>query len=147
MPMDLIKTTIALVALIVSVASFFIAQRSVARAKKAESIRELLGEKETVAFAALRLLRDGIPRDDAERALLLAAVMQACVFEGSDRARSLLYRVLDENRATYGHELAAALSSIEQTFSSMDKFGFTKEDLDLERGRRRLTAVRKVLSM
>jgi hypothetical protein len=143
--MEGLKTAIALTALILSAASFIVAQRSAARAKKAEAIKELLGEKETVAFAALRLLRDGLPRNDAERALVLAAVMQACVFEGSDRARALLYRVLDENRAKYSKELTAAFRSIKETFSSMDKFKFRPEDLDLERGRRRLAAVEKVL--
>jgi hypothetical protein len=78
--MEELKTAIALTALLVSAASFIVAQRAAARAKKAEAIKELLGEKETVAFAALRLLRDGLPGNDAERALVLAAVMQACVF-------------------------------------------------------------------
>lgn len=143
--MDELKTAIALTALLVSAASFYVAQRTAARAKKAAAIKELLGEKETVAFAALRLLRDGLPRDDTERALVLAALMQACVFEGSDRARALLYRVLDENRAKYGNELAAALASIKKSFDSMNRFQFGPEDLDLERGRRRLAAVEKVL--
>jgi hypothetical protein len=143
--MEELKTAIALTALLVSAASFIVAQRSAARANKAEAIKELLGEKETVAFAALRLLRDGLPGNGAERALVLAAVMQACVFEGSDRARALLYRVLDENRAKYSKELTAAFRSIKETFASMDKFQFRPEDLDLERGRRRLAAVEKVL--
>ncbi len=143
--MEELKTAIAFTALLVSAASFIVAQRSAARAKKAEAIKNLLGEKETVAFAALRLLRDGLPSNDAERALVLAAMMQACVFEGSDRARALLYRVLDENRAQYGNELSVALRSIKETFASMDKFQFSREDLDLQRGQRRLAAVEKVL--
>ena len=48
-----------------------------------------------VAFAGLRLLRDGLPAEAKERGLVLAALLQACIFEGSDRARALLYRVVD----------------------------------------------------
>ena len=143
--MEELQTAIAFIALIIAAASFIIAQHSAARAKKADAIKELLGKKETVAFAALKLLRDGLPRNDQERAVVLAAVMQACVFEGSDRSRALLYRVLDENTAMYSKEISTAFKSIKRTFNSMDKFEFTKEQLDLKRGRRRLTAVEKVL--
>ncbi len=146
--MDIIETAklvISITAVIVSIASFAVAQRSAARAKKAEAITHLLGEKETVAFAALKLLRDGLPKDAAERKLVLAALLQACVFEGSDRARALLYRVIELNRVERREELRTALRSIKETFDGMTRYGFEKEDLDLESGRRRLAAVEKVV--
>lgn len=61
--MEKVEVTTALTALVVSVASFMISWRSTARADKAAAIAQLLGNKEMVAFASLRLLRDGLPRN------------------------------------------------------------------------------------
>jgi hypothetical protein len=141
-----LQIAISLTALVVSASSFIVAQRSAARAKKAEAIKNLLGEKETVAFAALKLLRDGLPANGNERTLILAAVMQACIFERSDRSRALLYRVLHENRDRHGSEITLALTAIKQTFASMEKFKFRPGELDLERGKRRLAAVERVVT-
>lgn len=141
-----VKVAISFVALIISAVSFIVAQRAAARAKKAEAITHLLGEKETVAFAALKLLRDGLPKQKTDRRLVLAALMQASVFEGSDRSRALLYRVVEGNRVKYRDEILAALQSIKDTFTSMDRFQFRPEELDLERGRRRVAAVEKVIN-
>ena len=143
--METAKVLLSGAALAISILSFFIAQRSAARAKKAESIYHLLGEKETVAFAALKLLRDGLPRDLEERKLVLSALLQACVFEGSDRARALLYRVIECERKKYGNEIQDAFKSISDTFDSMDRYGFQQEELDLVRGRRRLSSVERVI--
>jgi uncharacterized membrane protein len=102
--MEVAKLVASILAVVISIASFIVAQRSAARSKKAEAISHLLGEKETVAFAGLRLLRDGLPSDDKERTLVLAALLPACIFEGSDRARALLYRVVELNRASHREE-------------------------------------------
>src|SRR5262245_52342856 len=68
------------------------------RAAKAEDVTALLGEKETVAFAALKLQKSGLPTDPDERVLMLGAITTACVFTSSDRARALLYDVLHRHR-------------------------------------------------
>ena len=91
--MEAVKLAVSLLALIVAISSFAIAQLVDSRSKKAEDIRTLLGDKESVAFGALKLLRDGPPARSRDRSLVTMAIMQACVFEGSDRARALLYRV------------------------------------------------------
>jgi hypothetical protein len=113
--------------------------------EKAENTKNLLGEKETVGYAAIRPRQDGLPPDVEDRRVVLDAIMQACVFEHSARARALLYKVLQENLAAYRHEIEEALHAIEHTFSSMERCDFTKEPLDLERGQRRLEMVRKVV--
>ena len=136
---------VSFLALLISVASFIVARYSDGRSKRAEAIKSLLSERESVAFAALKLLRDGLPEKSAERNLVLSALMQACVFEGSDRARALLYRVIELNRVKYRAELQHALKTIEDTFNSMDRFQFDAKELDLERGRRRIAAVKKVI--
>jgi hypothetical protein len=140
------KLIVSVITVLVSIASFIIARRADTRSKKAENIKNLLGEKESVAFAALKLLSEGLPTNETERKLVISALMQACVFEGSDRARALLYRVIEKNRATHGKEFEDALQSIQNTFNSMDAYKFPKEELDLERGRRRISAVRKVVN-
>ena len=144
--MEEVKLVVAVLAVVIATASFIIARQADARSKKAEAIKSLLGEKESVAFAALKLLRERLPAKEKDRRLLLAALMQACVFEGSDRARALLYRVIELNRGQYREELRTALHAINDTFASMDEYKFTKEELDLERGRRRIAAVEKVVN-
>ena len=142
---EIIKLTVSIAALLISIASFAIAQRSAAKAKRAESITHLLGSKETVAFAALKLLRDGLPNNPDERKLVLAALLQACVFVGSDRARALLYRVIELNRVPYRAELKSAALSMQETFESMNRYGFTLEELDLARGNRHLATASRVI--
>ena len=143
---DEAKLAIAAISSALAIASFVIARRTSVRAKKAESIKQLLGEKEAAAFAALKLLQDGLPVDTHERQTVLLALMQACVFEGSDRTRALLYRVIDVNRAKYGQECKQALEVIQETFTEMDRFQFTKEQLDLDRGRRRIAVAERVVN-
>jgi hypothetical protein len=140
------KLIVSVITVLVSIASFIIARRADARSKKAENIKNLLGEKESVAFAALKLLREGLPTDGTERKLIISALMQACVFEGSDRARALLYRVIEKNRDAHGKEFENALQSIQNTFDSMKTYNFPREELSLERGERRISAVRKVVN-
>ncbi len=144
--MELAKLVLSIVTVAVAVTSFMIAKRADARAKRAEAIRNLLGEKETVAFAALKLLRDGLPQEQSERNLVLAAILQACVFEASSRARALLYRVIEQNRVKYRAELRAALGAIDETFKSMDGYHFSNAELDLGTGKKRLEAVDRVVS-
>lgn len=144
--MESAKLIVSVLAALVAVASFIIARRADARSKKAEAIKHLLGAKESVAFAALKLLRDGLPKDLKDRKLVISALMQACVFAGSDRARALLYRVIEKNRKDFGEEFKAALQSIEETFDSMKSFNFPKEELNLERGRKRISAVGRVVA-
>jgi hypothetical protein len=142
--MKMATLTVSVVAVIVAIMSFVLAQVAAARSRKAEAVRNLLGEKENVAFGALKLMRDGLPTSDKERKLIVAAVIQACVFEGSDRARALLYRVLELN-SRYHREFLDSLRDVEETFDSMDRYGFTHEQLDLSRGSRRIKTVRAVL--
>jgi hypothetical protein len=104
-----------------------------------------LGEKESVAYAALKLLRDGFPPNARDRRLVIAAVVQACVFEGSDRARALLYRVIELNRHSFTHEFGEASRSLEETFRSMADYRFPTDQLDLSRGRKRLHALSAVI--
>jgi len=141
----MIANLISAVAVLIAIASFIRARQADIRAMKAEAIRNLLGEKENVGFAALKLLRDGLPSNDKDRQLVIAAVMQACVFEGSDRARALLYRVIEQNRMNMRDQFRSALQAIDDTFKSMGHYNFAEEELDLSRGQRRIRAVEKVI--
>lgn len=140
------KLIVSIVTALIAIAAFIISRRADARSKKAETIKNLLAEKESVAFAALKLLRDGLPENPDERQLVLSALMQACVFEGSDRARALLYRVIELNRAKFRSEFQDALQAIQDTFKSMNSYQFQKDELDLGRGQRRISTVAKVVN-
>lgn len=143
--METAKLVIAIIALLISIASFFISRQADSRSRKAEAIKNLLGEKETVAFAALKLLREGLPKNREERLLLIDAMLQACVFERSDRARALLYKVIQINRQKYLKEFRDSLDLIQKIFNSMGEYGFDKAELNLERGQRRINTVKKVI--
>ncbi|MGW3669257.1 hypothetical protein [Streptomyces sp. NPDC005141] len=73
--------------------------------------------------------------------------MQACVLEGSDRARALLYRAIELNREKHEPELLDAFRRVEESFKAMHVYGFSKEELDLGNGLIRLGAVGKVLGV
>ena len=143
--LEVANLAVAVAAFVLSFAAFVLSQRASALAKRTETITHLLGEKESVAFAALKLLRDGLPADVKHRKLVVAALLQACIIERSDRVRALLYRVIEVNRASYRAEFRVALTFIEETFVSMARYGFTPEELDLKRGGTRLSAVQKVI--
>ncbi|NEU06883.1 hypothetical protein GZH53_01040 [Flavihumibacter sp. R14] len=144
--MEIVKIFAAFSAAVISIVSFVIARRSDIRSKKAENIKNLLGEKENVAFGALKLLRVGLPQKKTDRELLISALLQACLLEGSDRARALLYRVIEVNKLKYLKEFQKGLETMRSNFSSMDKYQFTKEELDLSRGLRRIEAIEKVIN-
>ena len=144
--MEEAKLIVSLAAIVLSLASFAIAQHSAARAKKKETITHLLGDKETVSYAALKLLRDGFPRQKEDRALVISALFQACILESSDRARSLLYSFVEQSRAEHYTEMQAALAAIASTYDSMEKYKFTEKELDLKNGRLRLSTLTKVLA-
>ncbi|MFF4732006.1 hypothetical protein ACFY3M_43440 [Streptomyces mirabilis] len=100
-----------------------------------------------MAFGAVKLLRDGLPSKRSDRDLVIAAVMQACVLEGSDRARALLYRDIELNREKHEPEFLDAFHRVEESFKAMDVYGFSLEELDLGNGLIRLGAVGKVLGV
>ncbi|HTW72023.1 MAG TPA: hypothetical protein VMB34_30455 [Acetobacteraceae bacterium] len=133
-------TVIAGMAFGVSFSTFAIAEWRNRRARKAERIKNLLGDRSTIAYAALRILDEGLPEKKSERAPVIEAIIHACIFESSDRARALLYQVIDRNRQ-YRNEFDAALQRVEDTFRNMSAFGFEPELLDLARGRKRISAV------
>jgi hypothetical protein len=64
-------------------------------------VKAFLEGKDSIAFVALTLLRDGLPSESKQRKIALAATIRAYVFEGSGRARALLYRVVRLNRVKY----------------------------------------------
>jgi hypothetical protein len=137
-------TVIAGMAFGVSFSTFAIAEWRNRRARRAERIRNLLGDRSTIAYAALRILDEGLPQKQEERRAIIEAIIHACIFEGSDRARALLYQVIDQNRQ-YRNEFDGALQRVEASFRNMSAFGFEPEELDPALGLRRISAVSKAI--
>ncbi len=142
---DFADLAISAASALIALAALFFARRADARSIRAEAINQLLGENETVGFAAIKLLTNGLPRAKHERSLVLLAALQACIFESSDRARALLYRVIEDNMHKHGSEIRYALGVVQETYSRMDKHRFKKEQLDLTSGRNRLEALEKLI--
>jgi hypothetical protein len=153
---------VSILAVVISLASFSFAWAASARAARAEEIKNLLGEKETVGFGAVKLLRDGLPgerepdaltfdalrrRDAKQRELVIGAVMSACMFERSDRARALLYSVIAKYRDTpFTHEFRREFDKLKKTIDSMKKYEFKEEQFKPGSAETRLGAVEKVLN-
>jgi hypothetical protein len=157
---------VSIIAVVVSLASFSFAWAASARAARAEEIKNLLGEKETVGFGALKLLRDGLPgeferagipkvdllrrrlrlRDAKQRELVIGALIAACMFERSDRARALLYRVIEKYRDTpFNGEFRRQFVECKATIESMKTYNFTEEEFKSASAETRLGGVEKVL--
>jgi len=142
------KLIVSIVAVVLAVLSFALSQLAERRTRRAEAIKNLLGDKESVAFGALKLLRDGLPTRAKERTLVIDALMQACLLEGSDRARALLFRVIEENRSgDTAAEFVNGFRALEANFISMRKYDFEENELNFKKAERRLGAVRKVLKI
>jgi hypothetical protein len=158
---------VSILAFIVSLASFSFAWVASVKAAKAEDVKSLLGEKETVAFGALKLLRDGLPgeretapfgrlkllrrrrklRDEVrQRELVVGALVAASLFERSDRARALLFRVIEKYRSTdFSKDFNTQFAEFDRTIKSMDKYKFEHKEFNPGSAKVRLEAVRKVL--
>jgi hypothetical protein len=160
------QVLVSILALIVSVGSFSFAWISSLRAARTEEIKNLLGEKETVGFGALKLWRDGLPgesenvgrnrpkllrerrklREDRQRELIIRALMAACLFEGSDRARALLFKVIEKYRdSRFKDEFHRQYAEFKKTIDSMKTYGFNPKEFDPTSAENRLNAVKKVL--
>ncbi len=126
--------------------SFILTQISNRRSKKAQRITNLLGDKETVAFAALKLLDKGLPSKKKDRLIVISAILQACLFVRSDRARALLFNVIEKYRNSHKDEFVKRMTSIEENFDNMEEFKFDKKELDLSSGRLRINATKKVIN-
>jgi hypothetical protein len=125
-------------------------ERRVQEIVKTQAAREALiqalqGEKESIGFTALRLSREGVPQEDLFRNEVITALVQAAVFSGSDRARAMVYSVLRDNYHAYQSEIDRAIASVEDKFKQFEKYDLDAKELDLERGNRRLRALKTVV--
>lgn len=112
-------------------------------AAKAEILKALQGEKESVGFTAMHFARVGLPADQHERDQVITSLVQAAVFSGSDRARAMIYHVL--RTKADNQEVAAAVQNMDRLFGTAEAWGLDPEELDLERGLRRIEALKKAL--
>ena len=81
-----------------------------------------------------------------QRELVVGALIAACVFESSDRARALLFRVIEKYRRTpYRKEFDHQYAEFKTSVDSMVKYAFTRDEFDPKNPKVRLEAIRKVL--
>jgi hypothetical protein len=138
----------AMVTAIVALVSLILAGWSEVRRRRAQQIAELLGDKQTVAFGAWELVRQGLPRwPRARRKKVIQAVLHACLMNGSDRARGLLLAAINNYNDADKSEMATELSAILDAYKRLDDFKLSDDELDLHRVVWRLSAVGAVLGM
>jgi hypothetical protein len=128
--MDEIRTAVTAIGVLIAVASLFIARHADRQAKKSTSLMHLLGRKESVAFAAIKLSREGLPKDRDERTVVLQLLMQAIVYESSDRTREILLSTLSEHWKDYSSDIESAHSFVVEKFRSIQKYNYSDEELN-----------------
>lgn len=144
-----ISEAIAVAAFLFSLITFLYSEK---RAKKAEKtaakaldLQRLLGEKEEVAFAALKLLREKLPKNEKERGEIITAIIQACIFERSDRTRAFLYRVISENLTDNRKTFVEEFKKIEGIFNEAQIRGLIAEEDLAKNAKPRLEALGKLI--
>lgn len=135
---------VGIAAVVIAVVSLWFSHRADRRTQRAARIQELLGDKQTVAFGASKLLWEGFP-EDADRPLVVRAVVNAYLFSSSDRARGMLLAALDEHRDEVGEQFGIELTRLTTTYDNVKRFGLSEDELDLHRADERLAALWKVL--
>jgi hypothetical protein len=129
-----------------SAARTFVNER---RLRHAEDIRNLLGDKETVTYGALKVIDDGLPgrRRSRRRSGLIQALMQAGLLEGSDRARAMVFRAIQLAQTEHNEEVCATYKRMKAHFDAIKPLGFAKKELNFKKTDRRLGAVSKLLGL
>lgn len=154
---DFLQVIISVIAIIISVVVAIQATQKEKRAEKkaeaaeiamakADDIKLLLGEKETVGFAAIKLMQDGLPQSTQDRKITISAIINACLFERSDRARAVLFYVIEINKKEYLNEFKSEFEKIKTVIATISKYIFEKEELDLSSAKIRLGAVEKIIN-
>ncbi len=135
---------VALATVVIALCSLAVAGVAERRTRHAARISELLGAKETVGFGASRLLTEGFGRPGRRRRELALAVLNACLFEGADRARGILLAAV-ERYAGDVPELATELQRLRQAYRAVEGHELSTKELDLRNARLRLRTVKKVV--
>ncbi len=117
------------------------------QAEKAAVLQALQGEKESVGFTAMHFARVGLPAAPDERSQIVTSLVQAAVFSGSDRARAMIYHVLRTAGPDQRREIIDAVRGVDRLFAEAEHWGLDPKELDLQRGLRRIAALKKVLSL
>jgi hypothetical protein len=117
-------------------------------ARNMELLRSLQGEKESVAYTALQFLRGGLPKNDSQyKNQVIESLVLGAVFQGSDRARAMIFSVLMDGVEKNKEAIEAAINLVEAKFEQFDDFQLSQMELDLSKARVRLGALKKVLHL
>jgi len=106
----------------------------------AEMLRALQGQKQAIGYMAFTLSDGSLPWNSRRRREILKALCLAAVFEGSDRSRVLVYEALRRHSRSHPQEVLGIVTSIEARFTEMGDVA------DVDRGKRRLSALRAALA-
>jgi hypothetical protein len=130
---------IATIAAVISLGSLLFSWLVYRQTQHADVLRALQGEKEAVGYMAFSLGEGRLPWTRQRRRDILKSLCLAAVFEGSDRSRALVYEALRRHAGRHRSEVDDIVSSVESRFNEVQDL------VDLERGKRRLQALRAAL--
>ena len=143
---ELLKTLGPTLTAVLAVLLFFYNFRKDKKAEKVQERNNFLGGKEPVAFAAFKILREGFEGSNKEIKEQVYTVIQGCLFEGSDRARALLYHVVIKHKnGKYASYFKEAYDHVIET--SKELINISKDELDRKNFDLRVSALEKIFKV
>jgi len=125
---------------------FFYNLRKDKKAEKVEELNKFLGGKEPVSNAAFKILREGFEGSDREIKEQVYMVIQGCIFEGSNRARAILYHVVIKHKngkyAAYFKEAYDLVMETSKVLNDINSDELDRKNFDL-----RVSALEKLFNV
>ena len=148
---EIVKALAPAIAAVIAASVFIYTILKDRKTKKREEVSRFLGNKEPVAYAALKIIREGFKGSNEEIAEQIQMVMQGCLFEGSDRARALLYYIVIKNKDDKGYKttFTAMYNHILDVEREIDKYEFSggeEGELDRSNFNLRISALKKIFT-
>lgn len=107
---------IALIAVGVAFASLILSLLHRRQVQHATTLEALQGDKKAVAYIALEVSKEKIPRSKKRREEILESLCLAVIYQDSGRSRVMIYSALREVSNKYKQEVHDSVKSIEKRF-------------------------------
>ena len=142
--LEFLKTLGPTLTALIAAFLFFYNIRKDKKAEKVQQRNNFLGGKEPVAYAAFKILREGFEGSDKEIKEQVYTVIQGCLFEGSNRARALLYHVVIKHRnGKYAPYFKEAYDHVVETSGELNDI--STDELNRKKFDLRVSALEKIL--
>ena len=150
MNVELLKANGPTITAIIAEVLFFYNREKDKKGQKMQDLNNFLGNKEPVAFAAFKILREkGFKGSEEEKKEQIYTVIQGCLFEGSDRARAILYHVVNKykDEKEYASHFNEAFNHLIETSKEIYEWKLSENELDCKNFSARMSVLRKIFKV